>query len=189
MEVLGFSLNMLSLLGMVLAIGLVVDDAIVVVENVERQLEAGLAAARGREGGDGRGDGADHRDDRGADGGVRAGRLHSRRRRPALQPVRADGRDLGRHFGLQLADPQPGAQRGVAAPSAAKASFLLFRWFNAGFDRLSHAYARIGPAVSSGFGWALVAVFVAGLVGDLRALAQHLRRPSCRSRTRAISSS
>ncbi|MBK1870278.1 efflux RND transporter permease subunit [Aestuariivirga sp. YIM B02566] len=46
---LGFSLNMLSLLGMVLAIGLVVDDAIVVVENVERQLEAGhkpLEAAR-----------------------------------------------------------------------------------------------------------------------------------------------
>src|SRR5258705_13791936 len=43
MQVLGFSLNMLSMLGMVLAIGLVVDDAIVVVENVERQLEAGLA--------------------------------------------------------------------------------------------------------------------------------------------------
>ncbi len=42
MEMLGFSLNMLSLLGMVLAIGLVVDDAIVVVENVERQLENGL---------------------------------------------------------------------------------------------------------------------------------------------------
>lgn len=41
MLMLGFSLNMLSLLGMVLAIGLVVDDAIVVVENVERQLEAG----------------------------------------------------------------------------------------------------------------------------------------------------
>jgi HAE1 family hydrophobic/amphiphilic exporter-1 len=49
MLMLGFSLNMLSLLGMVLAIGLVVDDAIVVVENVERQLEAGhppLEAAR-----------------------------------------------------------------------------------------------------------------------------------------------
>ncbi|MGF6640514.1 hydrophobe/amphiphile efflux-1 (HAE1) family protein [Paraburkholderia sp. MM6662-R1] len=42
MLVLGFSLNTVSLLGMVLAIGLVVDDAIVVVENVERQLESGL---------------------------------------------------------------------------------------------------------------------------------------------------
>jgi HAE1 family hydrophobic/amphiphilic exporter-1 len=39
----GFSLNMVSMLGMVLAIGLVVDDAIVVVENVERQLEHGLS--------------------------------------------------------------------------------------------------------------------------------------------------
>src|SRR5262249_61361145 len=39
----GFSLNMVSLLGMVLAIGLVVDAAIVVVENVDRQLEKGLA--------------------------------------------------------------------------------------------------------------------------------------------------
>jgi HAE1 family hydrophobic/amphiphilic exporter-1 len=39
----GFSLNMVSMLGMVLAIGLVVDDAIVVVENVERQLERGLS--------------------------------------------------------------------------------------------------------------------------------------------------
>jgi len=39
---LGFSLNTVSMLGMVLAIGLVVDDAIVVVENVERQLHLGL---------------------------------------------------------------------------------------------------------------------------------------------------
>lgn len=44
MEIVGFSLNTVSLLGMVLAIGLVVDDAIVVVENVERQLEHGVAS-------------------------------------------------------------------------------------------------------------------------------------------------
>jgi HAE1 family hydrophobic/amphiphilic exporter-1 len=40
--VLGFSVNSLSLFGLVLAIGLVVDDAIVVVEAVEKKLEAGL---------------------------------------------------------------------------------------------------------------------------------------------------
>jgi multidrug efflux pump len=39
----GFSINALSLFGMVLAIGIVVDDAIVVVENVERNLEHGLS--------------------------------------------------------------------------------------------------------------------------------------------------
>ena len=39
----GFSLNLLTLLAMVLAIGLVVDDAIVVVENIYRHIEEGLA--------------------------------------------------------------------------------------------------------------------------------------------------
>jgi gold/copper resistance efflux pump len=43
MHVAGFTLNTLSLFGLVLSIGIVVDDAIVVVENVERHLARGLA--------------------------------------------------------------------------------------------------------------------------------------------------
>src|SRR5881397_566316 len=43
MQALGFSINALSLFGLVLAIGIVVDDAIVVVENVERNIALGLS--------------------------------------------------------------------------------------------------------------------------------------------------
>ncbi|MGF1611754.1 MAG: efflux RND transporter permease subunit [Kiloniellales bacterium] len=43
MATFGFSLNMLTLFGLVLAIGIVVDDAIVVVENIERNIRNGLA--------------------------------------------------------------------------------------------------------------------------------------------------
>jgi HAE1 family hydrophobic/amphiphilic exporter-1 len=42
MQAFGFSLNMLTLFGLVLSVGIVVDDAIVVVENVERKLKEGL---------------------------------------------------------------------------------------------------------------------------------------------------
>ncbi len=42
MSAFGFSLNMLSLFGLVLAIGIVVDDAIVVVEAVEHNIEEGM---------------------------------------------------------------------------------------------------------------------------------------------------
>jgi len=51
MAAMGFSLNVLTLLGLVLAIGLVVDDAIVVLENIHRRIEEGepplLASLRG----------------------------------------------------------------------------------------------------------------------------------------------
>ncbi|HAT1596078.1 TPA: multidrug efflux RND transporter permease subunit [Legionella pneumophila] len=42
MQAIGFSLNYLTLFGLVLAIGIVVDDAIVVVENMERNIQAGM---------------------------------------------------------------------------------------------------------------------------------------------------
>ena len=43
MQLFGFSLNLLTLLAIVLSVGLVVDDAIVVVENVERHMREGLS--------------------------------------------------------------------------------------------------------------------------------------------------
>ena len=54
MLILGYSINLLTLLALVLAIGLVVDDAIIVVENVDRHMredrrspmDAALVAAR-----------------------------------------------------------------------------------------------------------------------------------------------
>ena len=53
MQALGFSINTLTLFGMVLAIGMVVDDAIVVVENVERHMRRGTLAEGCRKEGDG----------------------------------------------------------------------------------------------------------------------------------------
>ncbi|MCG6927952.1 MAG: efflux RND transporter permease subunit [Acidobacteria bacterium] len=51
MDVAGFTLNVLTLLGIVLAIGLVVDDAIIVLENIYSKIEAGMApVAAGIEG-------------------------------------------------------------------------------------------------------------------------------------------
>ena len=78
MALFGFTLNNLSLFGLVLAIGIVVDDAIVVVENVERNIEAGLsphdAAVKSMDEVGARAD----RDRAGAVRGVRAVRVHHR---------------------------------------------------------------------------------------------------------------
>ena len=48
MQLLGYSINLLTLLALVLAIGLVVDDAIIVVENVDRHMKEGASALRRR---------------------------------------------------------------------------------------------------------------------------------------------
>ena len=115
MAALGFSLNNLSLFGLVLAIGIVVDDAIVVVENIERWLEQGIDAARGGAQGHGRSHRAGHRRGPGALRGLRAGRLPGRDHGPVLPPIRRDDRRFHGDLGLQLADAQPGPGRHPAA--------------------------------------------------------------------------
>ena len=109
MVAMGFSLNNLTLFGLVLAIGIVVDDAIVVVEAVERQMENGLSPR---------------------DATVRAMELVSGpvvavglvlsavfvpctfitgHHRPVLQAVCPHDCRLDGHLGLQLADTESGA--------------------------------------------------------------------------------
>ena len=115
MAALGFSLNNLSLFGLVLAIGIVVDDAIVVVENIERWLEQGVAPRE-----------AARKAMDEVTGPVIAvglvlfavfvpGRVPGRHQRPVLPPVRRDDRRFDGHLGLQLADAQPGPGRHPAA--------------------------------------------------------------------------
>ena len=91
----GFSINTLSLFGLVLAIGLVVDDAIVVVEAVERHIEDGLAPKAGRAESDGGDFGPGDRYRAGALRGFRSHGVHPRNHRQAVSAVRGHDRHLG----------------------------------------------------------------------------------------------
>ena len=184
----GYSANTVSLLAMVLAIGIVVDDAIVVVENVERVLmeEPDLTPARGDDQGDAPDHRPDHRHHPGAAVGVRAGGVHSRPVRPAVPPVRGHHQRRDADLGAQRADAVAGVVRGVAAPRAAAARIMgrVLR----GIDYVRDGYAAVVQR--------LVRVAVAVAAGD-RGLSRSAatgcrrsrRRASCPRRTRAPSSS
>ena len=104
MLVAGFTVNLLTLLAIVLSVGLVVDDAIVMVENVERHLHEGK---RPRAGGDrrrARAGRADHRDDDHAGGGLRADRHPGRPDRLAVPRVRVHAGRRGDRLGRRGAD-------------------------------------------------------------------------------------
>ena len=117
MSIFGFTLNNLSLFGLVLAIGIVVDDAIVVVENVQRNIEAGLKPARRGGQKHGRGGRGAGRDRAGADFGVLAVGLHHRHFRTVLPAVRAHHRRRDHHLADRVADAIAGAMH-VAAQAA-----------------------------------------------------------------------
>jgi HAE1 family hydrophobic/amphiphilic exporter-1 len=171
MHLLGFSLNMLSLLGMVLAIGLVVDDAIVVVENVERQLEEGLAPMPA------------------------ALKAMSEVTGPIIAttavlmavfiPVAfipgVSGR-LYNQFALTVAiSVAISAFNSLTLSPALAAAFLrqrppttffLFRWFNAGFGWLSHAYSILVRFLIR-IRWVMIALFI-GVLGGTYVLSQRI---------------
>jgi multidrug efflux pump subunit AcrB len=110
---LGFSINITSMFGLVLSIGIVVDDAIVVVEAVQRNIDDGCAARsdHARHGASVRAGGG-HRLHSG--GGVHSRRVPGRDQRPDLPAVRADHRSFGAAVGVQRAVAQSGAQFAAA---------------------------------------------------------------------------
>ena len=161
MYLLGFSLNMLSLLGMVLAIGLVVDDAIVVVENVERQLEAGLPPLE-----------ATRVAMKEVTGPIVAttavlmavfipvafipgvtGRMYNQF---ALTVAISVG--ISAFNSLTLSP----ALSAVFLRHRGETTFAPFRWFNDGFGWMSHVYANSVRTLVR-FRWAMMALFVATL--------------------------
>ena len=117
MAALGFAINNLTLFGLVLAVGIVVDDAIVVVENVERHLRDGMSrrdAALQDHGGGRRRAGFDRA---GAVRGVRADRVPRRHLRTVFPAIRHHHRGGDGDLLLLLADAF--ARAGVADPAAA----------------------------------------------------------------------
>jgi hydrophobe/amphiphile efflux-1 (HAE1) family protein len=161
MRMLGFSLNMLSLLGMVLAIGLVVDDAIVVVENVERQLEAGLpplAAARAAM--------------KEVTGPIIATTAVLMAVFVPVAFIPGVTGSLYNQFALTVAiSVAISAFNSLTLSPALSAAFLRhrgevrfppFRWFNAGFNWLSQVYAH-GVRVLIRLRWAMLGLFLAAL--------------------------
>ena len=146
----GFSLNTLSL-GLVLAIGIVVDDAIVVVENVERHIEHGLSPRD-----------ATYKAMEEVSGpiiaialvlvrGVHSHRVRERPDRAVLPPVRAHDCHLNGDLGLQFADAQPGAGVAAAAAARRRARRAVQRVADLVFGRFFGWFNRLFTSGASGY--------------------------------------
>ncbi len=121
MLVAGFTINLLTLLAIVLSVGLVVDDAIVMVENVERHIQLGQRPLRrgGRRRAGARR--TDHLDDDHAGGRLRPDRSPGRTDGLPLPGIRSHARGSGDHLRRRRADAladdelAPPAERGRRA--------------------------------------------------------------------------
>ena len=150
-KLLGFSINTLTLFGITLATGLVVDDAIVVIENIERHIQEGEArypqggfCCHGRSGGRGDCDVA------GAGGCVRAGGVFPGNDRHSVPAVRADHCVLHLDLGLQRADAYAVAFRLAAGQDARRKECSSAGWIEViggiteGYRRALRSFLRFG---------------------------------------------
>ena len=118
MYLLGFSLDNLSLMALTISTGFVVDDAIVMIENIARYVEAGEPPLAGRAEGR-RADRLHHHfADRVADRGADPAAVHGRRGRPAVPRIRHHAVGDHRHLGRRVADAGADDVRAAGAPPA-----------------------------------------------------------------------
>jgi len=113
----GFSLDNISLMGLTISVGFIVDDAIVMIENIVRYIEQD-AALRSRAQRCGTDRLYDHFDHLFADCGVHPAVLHGRHHRPAVPRVRGHGVGRGSGLGGRLVDPDAGVV--LAVPKGAR---------------------------------------------------------------------
>ena len=163
MMALGFSINMLTLFGMVLAIGIVVDDAIVVIENVERNMNVHKLSPK---------DAAKRAMDEVAGPVVAIVLVLCAVFVPVAFLSGITGQ-LYKQFAITIAISVVISGLVALTLSPALASLLLkpghhekkgfFRWFDNAFERMTHGYTRMVKLVIKRFLVALV--LFAGMIG------------------------
>lgn len=158
-SIFGFSINTLSLLGLVLAIGLVVDDAIVVVENVEKKLEANITDVKE----------AALLATKEVQGPIIATTLILLAVFVPVAFIPGMTGSLYNQFALAIAfsvalsginslSLSP-ALCGLLLRKKTESKFILFRWFEAGYEKLLHHYHKVVEHCLDYWKWVLL-IFV-----------------------------
>ena len=173
MQAFGFSINTLTLLGLVLAIGLVVDDAIVVVENVERQLAKGDISRKK----------ATANAMREVTGPIIATTLVLLAVFIPASFVPGISGQLYNQFSLTIAfsvvlsavnslSLSPALCGVLLQVKHSEERFVLFKWFNSAFDKVSDWYASVVKRLSKV--WVVVLVVFCGLTFLMGYTALHM---------------